>query len=651
VSKALPALGIAVLQDRNLSAGDDDTLARMSSFDLSFASAEDSLSVRHFSVSEGLSTLFEVAVVAVSPADDIDFETIVGQTASLVIQRDGVGRARGWTGVARRFEQRVAEPTGLSTYALSIVPQLWLATQRQDSRVFQHLTVPAIVREVLAYYRIEPALELDASRYPVQEYRVQYGESDFAFVSRLLEDAGITYRFAWNPEKGTRLVLSDEPQRREPRAGGAIPFVAEPSGTPTTPLVTRVSASREMKPGAFTIRDFDFRRRLDFDLAGKARPEGGAEARLEQYHYRPGAFVTEGTEAHPVPAHADEREGAALAERSLEAERSAAPSVAYHTNLVDLAPGTVFSIGGHPRARIAAPNALLAAELTVTGGEGADVTITGRAVPASAPYRPAKVTPRPRIAGVQSAIVVGPEGEEIHTDEHGRVRVRFHWDRSGARDDRSSCWIRVSQGWAGSGFGMMVIPRVGQEVLVGFFEGDPDQPAVVGRVYNAQNLVPYKLPEHKTRSTWRSASTRGAAGAGAGEPAGYNEILFEDARGAELLGIHAQRDLHKQVTRSEVERTGEDRTITVGRNRSTTVGGVDSTEAGTRHAVTVASTAGGAHAGIELTAGRLVCTTGEATITFDGANLSLEAQGNVTIVAHDGDVVIKGGPLVKINSD
>lgn len=298
----------------------------MSSFNLSFAGGEDSLSVRHFSVSEGLSALFEVSVTAVSPADDIDFETIVGHAASFVFRGDATGRSRGWAGVARRFEQRVAESAGLSTYAISIVPQLWLATQRQDNRVFQHLTVPAIVREVLVHHGIEPVLELDASRFPVQEYRVQYGESDFAFVSRLLEDAGIAYRFAWHPERGTMLVLADAPQRREPRAGGAIPFVAEPSGRPTTPLVTRVSASREMKPGATTIRDFDFRRRLDFELVGHARPAEGVEARYEQYHYRPGAFVTEGTGAQGAPAHADEREGAALAERSLEAERAATRS-------------------------------------------------------------------------------------------------------------------------------------------------------------------------------------------------------------------------------------------------------------------------------------------------------------------------------------
>ena len=265
----------------------------MSAFDLSFASGEDSLSVRHFSVSEGLSSLFEVSVTAVSPLDDIDFEPLVGQAASFVIHGDATGRPAGaGRGSSAASSSAEAEPTGLSTYAISLVPQLWLLTQRQDNRIFQHLTVPAIVREVLAYHRIEPVLELDASRYPVQEYRVEYGESDFAFVSRLLEDAGITYRFAWHPEKGTTLVLSDAPQRRDRRPGGAIPFVAEPSGRPTTALVTRVSASREMKPGAYAIRDFDFRRRLDFEPTAqgqKSRREASRIAPTSSTSTRPGA--------------------------------------------------------------------------------------------------------------------------------------------------------------------------------------------------------------------------------------------------------------------------------------------------------------------------------------------------------------------------
>ncbi len=261
-------------------------------------------------------------------------------------------------------------------------------------------------------------------------------------------------------------------------------------------------------------------------------------------------------------------------------------------------------------------------------------------MPAAAPWRPAKATPRPRIGGVQSAIVVGPKGEEIHTDELGRVRVQFHWDREGKLDDHSSCWVRVTQGWAGTGFGMMVLPRVGQEVTVGFFEGDPDQPVILGRVYNAVNRVPYKLPDDKTKSGWRTSSSPGDPRSPA-----YNELMFEDRAGAELVSLRAQRDLHKVVKANETERTGGGRTVSVGKSRTATVGAVDSTFVGTRHVVTVGTTP----TSLELTDKRLVATTGQATVTLDGPDLSLEAKGNITIIAHEGDVIIRGGPNVKIN--
>jgi type VI secretion system secreted protein VgrG len=611
----------------------------MSALELRFASGQDTLSVRHFSVKEGLSALFEVTVVAVSPLDDLDFDAFVGHAAGFTIHPGASGHGRGWTGVCNHFEQRGAEETGLSTYLLRIVPTLWLATQRHDCRIFQHLGVPAIARELLSDHGLEAELSLDASRYPAHEYRVQYGESDFAFFSRLLEEAGISYRFSFHPGKGSTLVLSDEPQRRKPRAGGPLAYLDRPSPGAHAPCVTQVSAGREIRPGAVAIRDFDFQRSAHHPLAAEAHGEAGVEARLEQYHYRPGAFVIDGEGGHH--AHASAKEGEALAARSLEAERSRAEIIGYRTNQVDLAPGSVFSIGGHPRARISAPNELLVIDLAVEGSVGEEVSVTGRAVPAKGHYRPAKHTPRPRISGVQSAIVVGPEGEAIHTDEHGRVRVRFPWDRATVPDERSSCWLRVSQGWAGSGFGMMVLPRVGQEVLVGFFEGDPDQPVIIGRVYNALNQVPYKLPDNKTRSGWKTHSSPSSA-----TPA-YNELMFEDKKGAELVSIRAQRDLHKLVKANENERTGADRTIAVGKNRTATVGAVDSTFVGSRHVVTV----GGTPTSFEITDKRIVATTGEATVTFHGPDISLEAKGNITIVAHEGDVIIRGGPNVKINCD
>jgi type VI secretion system secreted protein VgrG len=529
-----------------------------------------------------------------------------------------------------------------------IAPELWFLTQRQNSRIFQHLTLPEIVDKVLTEWKIEHAFEIDAATYPKQEYRVQYGETDFAFVSRLLEEAGIAYRFALDQEKGMQVVLTDKPHRRDPRTGAPLPYVDHARAELPMEMVTKVRVSRDVRPGAVALRDFEFRGRLDFQLVGKSAitqgasdaPSHAVEAPLEQYRFAPGEFLNEGRPGAEHAALADEKEGKALADRSLEAIRATRELVSFDTNAVDLAPGVVFSISGHPKTDISTPNLLLGLELTIDGTIGGEWSVSGKAAPASTPHRPAKVTPRPRIAGVQSAVVVGPKGEEIHTDEFGRVRVQFPWDREGQRDDKSSCWLRVSQGWAGTGFGMMVIPRVGQEVTVGFLEGDPDLPVVIGRVYNATNRAAYKLPEEKTKSGWRTSSSPGDSASPA-----YNELMFEDKQGAELVSLRAQRDLHKLVKANETERTGTDRTVAVGRNRSTTVGAVDNTNVGTRHVVTVGQTP----TSLEMTDLRIVATTGEATVTWNGPDLSLEARGNITIMAHEGDVVIKGGPNVKIN--
>jgi type VI secretion system secreted protein VgrG len=616
------------------------------SLNLSFASEHDSLSVRHFTVTERLSALFDVTVIGLSPLDDIDFETIIGQPATLHIEHGGLeggaAPSREWRGVCVHFEQLQAESTGLSAYLVRIAPTLWMLTQRQNNRIFQHLTLPQIVGKILDEWGIEHAFEIDASSHPRQEYCVQYGETDFAFVSRLLEEAGISYRFAFDAKTGTHPVFADKPHRREPRAGAPVKYASHSRLDLSQEVIAKVRIAREIKPGNVTLRDFEFRGRIDYPLLGKATPAAGIEGPLEQYAYAPGAFLNEGKAGAEHAARADEKEGMALAERGLEAMRALKEVVAYETNVIDLAPGDVFSMSGHPKTDISAPHRLLAIELRIDGTVGADWSVTGRAVPAEAPHRPAQVTPRPKIGGVQSAIVVGPKGEEIHTDELGRVRVQFHWDREGKRDDHSSCWVRVSQGWAGTGFGMMVLPRVGQEVTVGFFEGDPDQPVIIGRVYNALNQVPYKLPEHKTRSGWKTHSSPSA-----GATPAYNELMFEDEKGAELVSLRAERDLNKLVRANESERTGADRTIAVGKSRSATVGAVDSTLVGARHVVTVGATA----TSFEMSDKKIVATTGEATITFHGPDIALEAKGNITIVAHEGDVIIRGGPNVKINCD
>jgi type VI secretion system secreted protein VgrG len=653
-------------------------------FDLAFESGEQDLSVRSVRVHEAVSSLFEVRVEAVSPSEDLSFEAIVGRGATLRIRAEGGGaeKTRFLRGVCRSMEQIRVEPSGLSTYAIAIVPPLWLLTQRTNHRLFQHLSAVEIARALLAEWGIAASFAVDEALHPRLELRVQYGESDFDFLCRVLEDAGIAFLFP-NREDGATLVLSDDLQALalgEPHE--TLSFIDDASTARDRPHVTDVRLSRAVQPNQVTIGDHDFRRSPSFQLVGNAGPAGD---RLEQYRYRPGAFLVDGTPSDPTARH-DEKEGRAQAERALTRAQAATRVVSLRTNVIVTA-GQAIAIRGHARSELAPDKRLLITEVTTTGTIGGDVTREVRAAfigpnrPGSADrWLPAARVTRPRVHGVQSAVVVGPNGQEIHTDELGRVRVQFPWDREGRFDERSSCWIRVSQGWAGGAYGMMALPRVGQEVLVGFVDGDPDHPVVVGRVFNATSTIPYKLPEHATISTWKSASSPGADGS--------NEILFEDAKGGERLFVQAERDLERLVKRDSTTTIGNDRRVRIAQDDSLEVGGdrrarvsnSDVATVGTRHAVTVGARA---VTGSEIVDGRISFTTGEASLTLEGPNVTLDAaagillkaakdislmaEANITaradvsltlaagatlvVRSESGDVVIQGGPFVRINPE
>jgi type VI secretion system secreted protein VgrG len=628
--------------------------------ELSLESKESTLSglhtTRRFQVHEGMSTLFDVELVVTSKDDDVAMAPIVGKGASFRAVQGaelllGIPQVRVWTGIVNHFEQTRCEPKGLSTYALRIVPTLWLATQRRNNRIFQHQTIPDIVDKLLAEWKITPAWKIDRPAYRKLEYRVQYGESDFTFLSRLLEEAGICYYFAQDEKKGSVLTFADKANGAEPRSGGPIKF-AEHANEADREFVTHVRIAHDVRPGAFTIRDFDFRRKPDYPLLGKAPAAAAPEDRLEQFHYRPGAFVVDDAKPGDTPvaddrgvARWDDKQGEKLATMDLDAVRGPKRTVQFSTNLLELSPGTVFSMYGHPHGDVGPEKKLLVTDLQLSGGPTGQWHAHAQAHFAEHPYRAPDKTPKPTIHGVQSAIVVGPKGEEIHTDEFGRVRVQFHWDREGKYDETSSCWIRVSQSWAGHGFGMIMLPRIGQEVLVGFFEGNPDQPVIVGRVYNNTTRVPYKLPDHKTRSTWKSDSSPNSNG--------FNEIMFEDAKGKELVYVQAQRDLKKLVKHDESEQIGNSRAVVVGNNRSTQVGAVDSLTVGKKHSILMAQKQDPPPSlpptGLDMVDKKLTYTTGEATVIMDGPNISMEAKGNITIKSTGGDVIILGS-LVKINS-
>ncbi|NUQ73208.1 MAG: type VI secretion system tip protein VgrG [Polyangiaceae bacterium] len=629
----------------------------MKNLEISFASADDSaFDIRSFVVHEGLSSLFSVSLTVVSPHDAIDLGEMLGQRAEFRIHggaRFGVPeragrrggdddgdheRGRAFTGIIKRFEQIHAEPTGLSTYELEIVPELWLLTQRTGYRVFQGLSAVDLAKALLAKWKIKPVLKI-SEEHPKLEYRVQYGESDFDFFSRTLEEAGITYRFTYDLEDGeTKLELSDAPERAEPRP--AVRFDDSPNYDARAEFVTDVRIGQRIRPGAVVVRDHDFRRRSEVDLSGRSEAKGLAiEQDLEVYKYKPGAFLVakDGDGGRHEPKLA-----ARVAEKRLRAARRGSVTISFDTNAFDLAPGTVTSISRHPHPDL--KGRVLITSLTLSGSPDDEWSASAEAVPAKEPYHPPRATKQPKVTGVQSGIVVGPPGQDIHCDEYGRVKVRFPWDRDGKGDDTASCWVRVSQGWAGAGFGMMNIPRVGQEVLVAFLDGNPDLPVVVGRAFNATARMPYSLPAEKTVSYWRTSSTPGGDG--------YSELVFEDKKGAEYVRLRAERDLHKLVRNDEVESTGASRTTSVGRNRTVTVGGADSTIVGKRQDIVINDPDGiKPPTTISMEEGKITYSTGKASLTLEGDNISLDAEGSISIRSKTGDVIIQGGPKVKINCE
>lgn len=714
----------------------------MAELELQFESGEDSLSVREFAIEETMSGLFSVSILARSKNDDIDLETIVGRPASFRITsgvKYALVGARKFHGICQQMEQVAVETTGLSTYKLRIVPKLWLLGERTNHRWFQHLTIPDIVEKLLQEGDIPHHFAFNRKPYQKLELRTQYGESNLAFLHRLLEEAGISYSFRDEAPEGAKalhavahalggstLVLHDAPQSAEPRQGGPLKFVDNPNQASEKEFVTRVRVAQQVKPGKTSMRDHDFRRHASFPFFGFGNAKNALEESLERYRYTPGSFLVElglddirklgdifkgglgglmgaaadivtdklggmggdtlqfaGSAAGGGFPGADKLEGMLdklgldkvaefasgggldfllgrfgrlfgddkgfarhtekAAQRNadimLEALRVDRRTVCFDTNAIDLCPGTIVSIGQHSRSDLGPDERLLVVKFLMHGTHDGEWKMSAVTVFAKEPYRMPQVTPKPVISGMQSAIVVGPPGEEIHTDEYGRVRVQFHWDREGEYDENSSCWMRVSQGWAGSGYGMIALPRVGQEVLVTYLEGDPDLPIVAGRLFNGTAPVPYDLPGHKTRSGWRSNSSPGSGG--------YNEIMFEDAKGRELFYSQAERDLETLVKRNEARSVGND--------RRTTIEAVDESLVGVRHNVTMRQLEREESAEkigptfFEMVDRRIVFSTGEASITLDGPNITLEAKGRIFVHSTDDDVEILGGPWVKIN--
>ncbi|WNG41385.1 type VI secretion system tip protein VgrG [Archangium violaceum] len=510
------------------------------------------LRVVRFSGAEGLSSLFEFQVELACENQDLDFTQVVGKPGVLTL--NGELAPRYVNGIVSRFEQ-VNELPRHAIYRATVVPLVWRLQHRHDCRIFQKLDTPTILKKVFETAGV-PADKVRFSlmgTYEPRDYCVQYRESDWAFASRLMEEDGIFYFFEHHEDKHI-LVLGDKESALKPIDGvEVLPFRRSTGNVVEEDHVAYFRRTQEVRSGRVSLRDFNYKKP---GLPMEAQHEAEVDADLEVYDY-PGEYQD--------PGRGSSAKGATIARLRLEAWQASRMEAQGESDCERLAPGRLFTLMEHSRGDYNGRYLL-----THVSHEGAQPQVLEEespqgdfryanhftCIPEKVPYRPARVTPRPYVRGVQTAVVVGPSGEEIHVDEWGRVKVQFHWDRQGKLDENSSCWVRVSQLWAGEGWGAMFIPRIGQEVIVDFIEGDPDRPLIIGRVYNGSNLVPYELPAHKTKSTLKSNSSMGGDG--------YNELRFEDEKKKEQFFMHAERNMDVHVKNDSFENILHDRHQTIG---------------------------------------------------------------------------------------
>ncbi|AKJ02232.1 type VI secretion system secreted protein VgrG [Archangium gephyra] len=509
---------------------------------------KDVLLLHGFQGEEALSHPFHFMLELHSERLDVDFSRVVGKGAAISLAQR-TGGERFFHGIITRFVQ--AGTFGdFTRYIAELRPWFWLLTLTRDSRIFQNLTVPQILQQLFQEQGFTDFRLALRRTYTPREYCVQHQESAFDFASRLMEDEGLFYFFEHTKDRHT-LVLADDAAVHVPCPGPGVAKVQGLQGEARTEdAVTGCELEQQVVPGSYALGDYFFETpstRLQAQVKG-------TEGRQEQYEY-PGAFTRRDV-------------GEQRGRVRLEAHEAQARTLRGQGHVRWFIPGYRFTLAEHERQDINGAYVLRWVSHSATVEAYSN---SFEAFPAATPFRPPRVTPRPVVNGVQSARVVGKAGEEIWTDRFGRVKVQFHWDREGKKDERSSCWIRVAQGQAGKGWGHFFLPHVGQEVLVTFLDGDPDRPIVTGSVYNAEQVVPYPLPAGQTRSTLRGDDS------GGGQP---NELRFEDKKGAEELYLHARRDMNVSVERDSVTEIQGNCTIRVRGNLTLDVRGSIDVKAG-----------------------------------------------------------------------
>ncbi|MBI5255970.1 MAG: type VI secretion system tip protein VgrG [Burkholderiales bacterium] len=510
--------------------------------------AED-LRFESMSFSSGLSQLEEMQLHMLSDKPDIQPEDMLGQTVDVTIElRDGAKRHI--CGYVARFGLGRHQGRYFG-YQARVVPWLWFLTRRADCRIFQDMAVPDIVKEVFKGHSAIANVAFKLTRqYRKRTYCVQYRETDYNFVARLMEDEGIYWYFE-HSEGDHQLVVVDSSSAHTVSEGyDALPYYANTGQlSPDVDFVSNWHFSREVKSGKMALTSYDFERPSTQLKVEQALPRSHDLASYEQFDFQ-GDYT-------------QKADGQQLADNRIDEVQSAFEQLSGNTNAYGLVTGHLFSLEKHPRddqnAEYLCVQTQVSAQLNGSESSGVtgDYQCSFLAMPSSQQYRPPRRTPKPFVQGPQTAVVTGPGGEEIFTDKYSRVKVQFHWDRYGQKNEKSSCWMRVASVWAGKSFGFIQIPRIGQEVVVDFLEGDPDQPLITGRVYNAEQMPPWDLPANATQSGVLSRSSKGGAYGNA------NALRFEDKKGSEQVWLHAEKNQDIEVENDETHWVGHDRTKTI----------------------------------------------------------------------------------------
>jgi type VI secretion system secreted protein VgrG len=607
---------------------------------------DDRLMFRSMNGTEGLSQPFEFEVDLLSASASLDLKSVLGKPLTLEIQTAGAPRFLNGQVVRFSMVGREGGTSRHTVYRATVRPWLWYLTRSSDNKIFQDKSVVDILEEVFGDYGFAFEKKLSGS-YRQWEYCVQYNESDFAFVSRLMELEGIYYYFKHEQNQHT-LVLADDVGSHEPMPGYETInyFAADREVTEDMEVIRDWQPSEELRSGSYTVDDFNFTTPKGDLVNVRSQPLGGDNASYEMYEWL-GDYPAAGDGEHYARVRLEESQ--ALAQRS-----------AGHATVRGMAPGYKFTMRNSPRSDdnqeylAVAVNYSLREGGYATGAAPGEYNFDFVVQPTALAFRAPRQTPPPRTSGPQTATVVGPEGEEIWTDQYGRVKVQFHWDRYGQRNENSSRFVRVSHIWAGERFGGVFTPRIGQEVIVDFIGGRPDRPVIVGRVYNADQMPPFALPGEATKSGIVTRSSKG------GSQATANAFVFEDKMGAEQILVHAERNLDVEVEGDETHTTQKTRTTLIkghesatyeaGEERHITRGAVETIDGGEERTVTGGATE-------TVTEGERRTITGGATETISGGETRLvnggiveTDNGNVVLAVNGTTVRLVTGADIRITA-